>query len=98
MRLCSGPNAIVAYSDRALDGAKSPKAGGGPTTTPPDDPDELRPPATARIVALRGISKGEEVVHPYVERSEPMRLRHEGLAIYGIRCRCTKCELEGARA
>ena len=70
----------------------------GATMTPPDGPDEhadeMHPPAIARIVALRDISKGEEVVHPYVERSEPMRLRHEGLAIYGIRCRCTKCELD----
>ena len=47
--------------------------------------------ATARIVALTDISAGEEIVHPYVDRAEPRRLRRESLAIYGIECRCPRC-------
>ena len=51
----------------------------------------LGAPATAWIVTLRDIARGEEIVHPYVDASEPRRLRQEGLAIYGIDCTCVRC-------
>lgn len=47
--------------------------------------------ATARIVALTDIAAGDEIVHPYVDRTEPRQLRRESLAIYGIHCRCPRC-------
>ncbi|EOD27982.1 hypothetical protein EMIHUDRAFT_235309 [Emiliania huxleyi CCMP1516] len=48
-------------------------------------------PATARIVALREVAAGEEIVHSYVDCRLSKRVRAEGLAIYGIRCQCARC-------
>jgi len=48
-------------------------------------------PATARIVALREVAAGEEIVHSYVDCRRSKRVRAEGLAIYGIRCQCARC-------
>ncbi|EOD14363.1 hypothetical protein EMIHUDRAFT_211778 [Emiliania huxleyi CCMP1516] len=47
-------------------------------------------PATARIVALREVAAGEEIVHSYVDCRLSKRVRAEGLAIYGIRCQCAR--------
>ena len=70
------PNAVVSYD-----------SGGGAEVIP----DAIGVPATARIVALRDIAAGEEIVHPYVDREEPREERRAGLAIYGIQCNCARC-------
>lgn len=72
------PNAVVSYKSEDSDARLA-------------LPEETRAPAIARIVALHDIAEGEEIVHPYVDRDEPLVQRHEGLAIYGIQCSCAKC-------
>jgi hypothetical protein len=49
--------------------------------------DHRRPPAIARIVAVADKPAGDEIVHPYVDATEPRRLRRESLAIYGFEMR-----------
>ncbi|KAG5545510.1 hypothetical protein RHGRI_017865 [Rhododendron griersonianum] len=45
----------------------------------------------ATIVALRSISKGEEVTISYIDEDLPCEERQAMLADYGFRCRCQKC-------
>lgn len=55
---------------------------------------EETPRVTAHIVALRDIGPGEEIVHSYVDKDDSLSERHEGLALYGFRCRCNRCTAE----
>ncbi|CAL5403501.1 unnamed protein product [Camellia sinensis] len=45
----------------------------------------------ATIIALRPISKGEEVTISYIEEDLPFEERQALLADYGFRCKCPKC-------
>ncbi|CAL0332183.1 unnamed protein product [Lupinus luteus] len=45
----------------------------------------------ATIIALRSISKGEEITISYVDEDLPYDERQASLADYGFRCRCRKC-------
>ncbi|XP_027187192.1 histone-lysine N-methyltransferase ATXR2 [Cicer arietinum] len=45
----------------------------------------------ATIIALRPISKGEEITISYVDEDLPFEERQASLADYGFRCRCPKC-------
>lgn len=45
----------------------------------------------AIIIALRSISKGEEITISYVDEDLPFEERQASLADYGFRCRCPKC-------
>ncbi|KAF7142024.1 hypothetical protein RHSIM_Rhsim06G0158100 [Rhododendron simsii] len=45
----------------------------------------------ATIVALRSISKGEEVTISYIDEDLPFEERQAMLADYGFRCQCQKC-------
>ncbi|KAI8551883.1 hypothetical protein RHMOL_Rhmol06G0221500 [Rhododendron molle] len=45
----------------------------------------------ATIVALRSISKGEEVTISYIDEDLACEERQAMLADYGFRCRCQKC-------
>ena len=81
------PNAVVAYSDALPGGGIE----GCPTSGEQMPGETPRSPALARIVALRDIAAGEEIVWSYIDCSETRRLRREGLAIYGIDCECERC-------
>ncbi|KAF8391480.1 hypothetical protein HHK36_023785 [Tetracentron sinense] len=45
----------------------------------------------ATIIALRPISKGEEVTISYIDEELPFEERQALLADYGFRCKCSKC-------
>jgi len=45
----------------------------------------------ATLIALRLISKGEEVTISYIDEDLPYEERQAMLADYGFRCRCPKC-------
>ncbi|XP_042483168.1 histone-lysine N-methyltransferase ATXR2 [Macadamia integrifolia] len=45
----------------------------------------------ATIIALRPISKGEEITISYIDEDLPFKERQGLLADYGFRCRCPKC-------
>ena len=48
--------------------------------------------ATAYLVALRPIRKGEEIFHSYIENEDPYEDRAEELLDpYGFICDCPKC-------
>ncbi|MCL7021521.1 hypothetical protein MKW94_016565 [Papaver nudicaule] len=48
----------------------------------------------ATIIALRPISKGEEVTISYIDEDLPFEERQALLADYGFRCKCKKCRGE----
>ncbi|KAK3404515.1 hypothetical protein EUGRSUZ_K00821 [Eucalyptus grandis] len=48
----------------------------------------------ATIVALKPISKGEEVTISYIEEDLPFEERQALLADYGFSCKCVKCQEE----
>ncbi|KAK3404552.1 hypothetical protein EUGRSUZ_K00860 [Eucalyptus grandis] len=48
----------------------------------------------ATIVALKPISKGEEVTISYIEEDLPFEERQALLADYGFECKCVKCQEE----
>eukprot|EP01112_Ceratiomyxa_fruticulosa_P017696 TRINITY_DN5568_c0_g2_i1.p1 TRINITY_DN5568_c0_g2~~TRINITY_DN5568_c0_g2_i1.p1 ORF type:complete len:415 (+),score=70.45 TRINITY_DN5568_c0_g2_i1:278-1522(+) len=45
----------------------------------------------AVITALRDIQPGEELLHSYIEESDPIKRRREELKVYGFVCDCIKC-------
>ncbi|XP_050208401.1 histone-lysine N-methyltransferase ATXR2 [Mercurialis annua] len=45
----------------------------------------------ATIIALRPISKGDEVTISYIEEEVPLEERQALLADYGFKCRCARC-------
>ncbi len=50
----------------------------------------------ARMVSLRAISEGEELVQSYVDQNMPYVDRLKALVDYGFQCSCAKCRKEGA--
>lgn len=45
----------------------------------------------ATIIALRPITRGEEVTISYIDEDLPFKERQALLADYGFECRCSKC-------
>jgi hypothetical protein len=64
---------------------------------PADEVQKTSRPATARIVAACDIPAGGEIMHSYVDRHEPRKLRREALAMYGFTCTCRACTKSGRR-
>jgi hypothetical protein len=50
----------------------------------------------ARLVALKPIAPGEELVQSYIDQFAPFATRQKALLDYGFVCRCTKCTAEGS--
>eukprot|EP00978_Attheya_sp_CCMP212_P025350 scaffold81381_cov57-Attheya_sp.AAC.7 len=51
-------------------------------------------PLVLQCVALRDISKGDELCISYIANNEPLQQRQEQLSNYGFDCRCSKCMAE----
>jgi len=58
-------------------------------------PDDGRSPGVARVVALCGIQKGEELFHSYLDENLPFARRQATLqSSYGFVCECDRCVAE----
>ncbi|CAI9759970.1 unnamed protein product [Fraxinus pennsylvanica] len=50
----------------------------------------------ATIIALKPISKGEEITISYIDEDLPYEERQASLEDYGFRCKCPRCSEEGS--
>jgi hypothetical protein len=91
------PNVRVTYINA------SPSASGTVTATAEGSSAATAVPAAgtagcllARLVALKPIAPGEELVQSYIDQFAPFATRQKALLDYGFVCRCTKCIAEGS--